>query len=450
MSITESVAERVRQSGLLEPRIRVLAMLSGGADSVCLIDVLRAVVGPAALVALHVNHGLRAAAEEDQRFCAELCDELGVRLVVERVQLDRPGNTEALAREARYAAAERSRMAERLDRIATGHTASDQVETVVYRLASSPGRRALLGMRARNGPLIRPLLGVSREETRAYCKEAGLRWREDETNLDLSLARNRVRLEILPALRALHPAADQNILATADQLSEEAELLERAVDEAIEAAGASLQPPTVETARLEGLDPALRRLVLRRLAEEVAAGPVPLSADQILELQRLAARGGSASLDVGSGIRAVIEYGVLRFQRPLGARPPEPARLTVPGRCRFGAWELVCELDPAAPADGVRAAAPDEAILDGGRLARELIVRSWRSGDRMRPLGLDGTKSLQDIFVDRKVPRSLRQSLPVVESDGEIAWVAGVALSDRFKLEPGSGSAVRIRASTGR
>ena len=137
-----------------------------------------------------------------------------------------------------------------LDLVATGHTASDQVETVLYRLASSPGRRALLGMAPLRDRIVRPLLEVSGRDTRAYCRAAGLGWREDETNQDRALARNRLRLDVIPALREIHPAVEANVLATAAQLRDEQEVLERAVDEALERAGAGGQPPAVEVARL--------------------------------------------------------------------------------------------------------------------------------------------------------------------------------------------------------
>jgi tRNA(Ile)-lysidine synthase len=116
----------------------------------------------------------------------------------------------------------------------------------------------------------------------------------------------------------------------------------------------------------------------------------------------------------------------------------------VPGRCRFGEWEVVSEHAPAAAAG---LGSPDEPLLDADRLGKGLTVRSWAAGDRMQPLGLDGTKSLQDLFTDRKVPRSLRRTLPVVEADGEIAWVAGVAVSERFRVGPETRATVRLHAA---
>ena len=181
--------------------------------------------------------------------------------------------------------------------IATGHTASDQVETIVYRLAASPGRRALLGMPASEGRLVRPLLGVTREQTAAYCRERGLDWREDESNSDERFARTRVREGVLPALRAVHPAAESNLLRTAALLREETELLDGLVAAELDGAG------SIETARLRGLPAALARMVVVQLAEEAAGhlrAPGRRAAwSEILELDE---RGGRAELHIGGGV----------------------------------------------------------------------------------------------------------------------------------------------------
>ena len=438
----ERVRAAIRGCEALAPPARVLALLSGGADSVCLLHALAGGIGVERVAALHVHHGLRAAADEDERSCVALCDRLGVPLHVSRLALEPGGNVEARAREARYAAAEEVRAREGLDLVATGHTASDQVETILYRLATSPGRRALLGMEPLRDRIARPLLGVEGSDTRGYCHALGLSWREDESNLDRGPARNRLRLDVIPALREIHPAAEQNVLATAAELRDEQEVLDRAVDEALARSGAGGRPPAVEAGRLASEPPALRRLLLRRLAEQAAGGPVPLSRERAEEIERLAARGGSGVAELGGGVRAVVEYGVVRFVSGPSATPVEPATLAVPGTCRFGAWELRSERGRDGEATGTL----DEPVLDAARLAPTLTVRAWREGDRMRPLGLGGSKTLQDVFSDRKVPRSLRRSLPVVLSGDEIAWVAGVAVSEDFRLTAATRATVRLRA----
>jgi tRNA(Ile)-lysidine synthase len=427
----ERPLELARESGLVRPREPLLVLLSGGGDSVCLLDV--SVRLEANVAALHVNYGLREGAAADEDMCRELCARLGVPLTVERVSLPGSGNLPEEARDARYALAER--LAER--DYAAAHTASDQAETVLYRLAVSPGRRALLGMEPRRGRLVRPLLEVTRAQAREYLEARGLSWREDPSNADRAFARARVRHDVLDALRELNPAAELTIAETARQLRDEAELLERDAAEALESLGGG---PAVSLAELAALPRALARLVLRGLAEGAAEGPRSLSraeADSILALGE--GRGGTRTLDLGGGLTAVAEYGTLRFRHgPAGEAPvPEPVALPVPGRARFGSWEIEA-----------RAGAEGDVSVAAAALGTEALVRSWRDGDRMRPLGLGGSKSLQDLFTDRKVPRALRRTLPVVEAGGEIVWVAGVALDERFAAPAGAPDLVGLSART--
>jgi tRNA(Ile)-lysidine synthase len=312
--VCEEVREAVVGSGLFA-RERVgghpiLAMLSGGRDSTCLLDVAVALLGAGALSALHVNYGLREQADADERHCAALCERLGVELEVVRAadSAQAAGNLQAWARELRYAEARRIAR-ERDALIATGHTASDQVETILYRLAASPGRRALLGMVASEGRLIRPLLGVSREQTAAYCHARGLSWCEDASNDDERYARARVRNGLVPALRAVHPAAEANVLRTASLLREETELLDGLVGD--ELAGRR----SIALTRLRELPAALARLVVVRLAEDAVGTYVPQAGDRVEEILALARRGGRAELHVGAQAGAVIHDGVLEMVR---------------------------------------------------------------------------------------------------------------------------------------
>jgi tRNA(Ile)-lysidine synthase len=309
----EQMLERVLADGLIAAGMPIVAMLSGGRDSVCMLDLAVRVAGPEAVSALHVNYGLREESDADQRHCAALCESLGVQLALERpVRPEGPGNLQAWARDNRYAAAAALALP-RGATIVTGHTADDQVETILYRLASSPSRRALLGMRPHDGSLARPLLGFTREETTAYCEQRGLAWRDDASNEDAGFARSRIRHGLLPELARVHPAAAANVLRTAALLRDEAEVLDALVDAEVDGSGESARG-AITLRRMGELPPALRRLVLQRLADGAAGRPVPGAArfaEQVSGLNRT----GTAALDLGSGVRAVVESGVLRAVR---------------------------------------------------------------------------------------------------------------------------------------
>jgi tRNA(Ile)-lysidine synthase len=167
----------------------------------------------------------------------------------------------------------------------------------------------------------------------------------------------------------------------------------------------------------------VRRLVLRRLAGD---RPVP---DSILDLDER----GTKSIDLGDGLRAVAEYGTVRFTRARGEASPDPVELAVPGRTRFGSWEVEASLS-----------GPGDVSVAG--LEGVVTVRAWREGDRMRPAGLGGTKTLQDLFTDHKVPRELRRTLPVVESGGRIVWVAGLAVGEEFAATEDAPGGVTLSA----
>jgi tRNA(Ile)-lysidine synthase len=439
----ERLAQAIRDSGLIADGSNGVALVSGGPDSACLAAGLVAVLGAEAVVGLHLNYGLRPDSGEDEATAAVLGERLGIELVRQRAPLEEAGNVQAAARAARYERAEGLRLERRGDWVATGHTRTDLAETVLYRLAVSPGRRALLGLRPRQGRVVRPLLAFGREETRALAESLGLPFRDDPSNADPRFARARLRREVLPVLRDLSPAAEENIAATWRELAEEGESLDVLAAETLAAAGGE-SGATVSATVLESTPPPLRRLALRMLAERVAGRDVPLGARRAEEIWRLASAPEGGAVDLGGGVRAVCEAGLIRIEA--AAEPDEalePVALKVPGECRWGHWRLRVELLPAP----IEPSGPDVATLDAASLGGELEVRSWREGDRMRPLGLGGSKSLQDLFTDRHVPRSLRRDLPVVTAGERIAWVAGVAVSEEFRLEDGSEEAAILTAS---
>jgi tRNA(Ile)-lysidine synthase len=313
------LAPGVAATGLIAAATPLLVLYSGGRDSTCLLDCAVRIAGPASVSALHVNYGLRATAIDDEAHCRTTCERLGVALEVVAAPAAREtGNLQAWARALRYDAATTS--AHRAGAaIAAGHTASDQVETILYRLASSPSRRALLGMRPREDadparpPLVRPLLGFTREQTTAHCRTRGLAWREDETNATGHYARGRVRHGLLPALEAVHPAAAANVLALSARLSDEAAVLDTLVDGVL---GGAHEIP-VATLRAQPL--ALQRLIVQRLADHAAGGPAAGVARRAGEVAALPGH-GTASLDLPGGVRATARRGTVAFSvtPPLG------------------------------------------------------------------------------------------------------------------------------------
>ena len=302
------VIEAARRSGLLVAGRPVVVMLSGGPDSTCLLDVAVELVGGELVSAVHVDHGLRPGSV-DPEVCAATCSTLDVSLRVYSLDPSTSvGNLQAWARESRYRLAAEA-ASESGGVIAVGHTASDQAETLLYRLAAAPGRRALLGMRASSGNVVRPLLGVDRAMTLEYCQSRGFTTVDDPSNSTNRFARGRVRNGLVPALREIHPAAEANIIATAEILRDEAEVLDSLVTGLIDGV-APLQ--TIPLARLRDQPPALRRLIVQRMADDSVGRLAPGVARRAEDVAAMADQ-GTAMLDLPSAVRAIATRGVLRF-----------------------------------------------------------------------------------------------------------------------------------------
>ena len=252
----QRVAATIRERGLLQSGGRVLALGSGGADSTLLL-VLLAELGYE-VRGLHVAHGLRGAdSEADEAACRARCGELGVTLTVVDGRVPAGPNLEARLRDVRRAAAV---AAAGDDPIATGHTASDRAETVLYRLATSGGVRALPALPHRAGAWIRPLLDLTRAEVRTELMARGVAWRDDASNADPGPARNRIRHEVLPVLRGLNPAAEANLARAAALAADERELLDGLAADLVDDDG------SIDLARLRAAHPALQRLALQDAA----------------------------------------------------------------------------------------------------------------------------------------------------------------------------------------
>jgi tRNA(Ile)-lysidine synthase len=304
--LTSRVAGYIAAHALFEPGQAVLALVSGGADSVCAWGVLRDLGYE--VEALHVEHGLRGAEGlADATHCA------GLGATVIAVDVPAGPNVEARAREARYAAA-REHAGGRP--IATGHTLSDQAETVIYRLVSSSGARAISAMRPESDGIARPLLCVTADETREWCAGRGVEPREDATNADTRLRRNLIRHEVMPALRRVHPGAEVNLARSAELLGE--------LDGLLRELAASHVEPRIDLPGLDDLPRALRVLVLREAAEQAAGRPLRLPRALTAKLEAVAARrSGVERLSLGRDLEAVRDRSTLAFVPP-GTRYPPP------------------------------------------------------------------------------------------------------------------------------
>lgn len=436
----DPVARAIRESGIPEAGTAGLVLLSGGADSVALLRGLARELGPELVTALHVNYGLRPDSDRDQALCEELCLRFGVELVTVRAG-EPEGNLHDWARTIRYG--EAGALADRLelDWIAVGHTRTDLVETVLYRLASSPGSRALRAMPARRGRLIRPLLGLGREEVRLVVEGAGLPFVDDPTNLDPAFSRARIRAEVTPVLGRINPAYERNVVRTLEEIEEEARFLEAEAGGLIGAGPAGR--PAIAVSDFLSTAAAPGRHALRLLVTRTTGRVAPVSIEKAALARELARRPEGGVVDLVDGLRLEVGSGlILAEEAPAGASDGKTGRLPIPGGIAWDGWQFRARrIGGEAYPRG-----PEVATLDSSGLGSGVEVRAWRAGDRIRPLGMNGSRKVADLMAERGLPRPRRPEWPVVEASGEIAWVPGIVVSESFRLGPGTGESVLLTA----
>ena len=430
---------------------RVLVACSGGGDSVALAALLCeleretdwSVAG-----LLHVNHGLRGpSADADQAFCRQLARDLGVPIIVERVDVAARARAEGTSVETaghriRYELFERKVREGAANLVATAHTRDDQAETVLLRLIRGAGPAGLAGIRPRIGPVVRPLLDVRRHELRDYLQRRGLSHREDPSNRDERVLRNRVRHRLIPFLAEHFSPAITDVLARSAAVArDDADW----IDEAANAAGVDIVQCTegrldVDADLLTAEAPAIARRVARNALERV--GDRRVGFGHVERLRRLGGVGGGmpGSADF-PGCRVERDGSTLRLRRRSGRSAPAVVSegfeypLAVPGEVEIA--EASIGIAAERGERPVRLVARGDVVaLPAGRISSPLTVRSWRPGDKFRPLGLGGRrKKLQDFFVDRKVPRDRRGTVPlVVDSRLGIVWVVGHAVSEGARM----------------
>ena len=412
--------------------LRIGVACSGGPDSVALLSALLTITPLRSyrLRVLHVNHGLRSESDQEQDMLQTLCQQWRVPLSVKKLRPP-PGlkGIEAWAREARYTFFQESLAAAPLDYIATAHTQDDQAETVLFRLMRGSARRGVAGIPAvRDNWLIRPFLHCSRREIDAYTKEKNLSYVTDPSNADLRFTRNKIRHVLLPFLeQEFSPQIRRHLASLAETVREEEDWLEELATSA--RARIIGRDNSVSLPALDREPAALRSRILRQWVEGRAPGLKAVHVHRLRELGEGKIR-GRVELP---GQRAVVRQGTrLMFQTQ---RPPVTERdysyvLQAGQNWRLASrWALSVSAAITWQGDLSTARCADRwsALFDCDLAGPEdtCLVRNARTGDRIRPFGMRGHRKVQDVLVDAKIPHTLRPGFPVVEMNGEIAWIPG-------------------------
>ena len=433
MKTAKRVQEFIGKQQLFADNARVLVALSGGADSVALLRILLSL--GYRCHGVHCNVHLRGEeSNRDERFVTELCHTLGVPCEVVHFDTlayaaERKVSVEMAARELRYREFERLRQEHHLDVIAVAHHQDDAVETLMLNLIRGAGINGLTGMRVKNGPIVRPLLCLTREEVVNYLEYLGQPYVTDSTNLTDMYARNKVRLQLLPLMEQINPAAKSNIMQAATHLGEAAVIYNRAMGKAC---------ARIVTAHADGIDISIEAL----LATEVPHAhlfemlrPYGFNSAQVTDIFR------SLTSEAGQ-IFHTKDYTLLRDRTQLLVRRrhaeifekesytlPEEGTLELPD----GTSLTVRHIEPDANWQVPRRS--DVLCLDASRISEPLTLRHPRQGDRFAPFGMRGSKLLSDFYTDLKLPHTEKAKQWVLCHGEEIVWAVGLRSSEHYRLK---------------
>ncbi len=473
MNIVEKISAYIDDQDLLEPGESVLLAVSGGPDSLCLLDCMQKLgffVGIA-----HLDHQLRHESGEEAAFVAAIAEQYELRCVLGRedVQavIEEGYSVEEAARLVRYRFLVDAANQLNFKFIATGHTLDDQIETILMHFLRGAGPSGLAGMRpmtsldgwrdipnARGLKLVRPLLSLTRAETVAHCREIGLQPVIDSSNLDQTLHRNRIRHHLLPLLETYNPGIRRHVIRMGEIMSAETNYLGNVVQTIWE----KVVSPAGESALLlhrnefNQLHPAVQRALLRSAIEHIASELRDTPFESIERgIEFILSASISQTLQMKGKIELVpVEDDVLMMRSDAEVILPhypqllekDAVPLPVPGKLKLANdWELITSIAPVPDSFDQTVDDRDRVLLDLDRLSTLPMVRPKMPGDRIRPLGFKGRQKLSDMFINERIPAFVRARWPLVVSGEEIVWVSGVRLAHEFCIREGTQGAIEIR-----
>lgn len=442
---TDKLRETIHHINLLEKGDRVLVAVSGGPDSVALLYGLLSLRSELSLELhiAHLNHKLRGVeSDKDERFVRALAKQSKLKFFSKKVDIKKKAKRQKLgieecARDIRYRYLDKIAGQIKADKIATGHQADDQAETFLMRLIRGAGGTGLSGIPPKRGKIIRPLIRIKREEIKRFLRMNKIAYRSDSTNYLPDRFRNKIRLTLLPKIKKdFNPKIVEVLNRTADILSFQQEYIEKECKQILhDISQIRKNKIIIDLKKFTGYDICLQRELIRQCVRKLKGDLNQLSFDPVERSLDLIQHGSSGKkIKLADKIwLEVCEKELVVFEE--GKRKKLDYPLTLPGEASLIDWGIKIK-------SGVIKRKPPKyvnrnqniAFLDQEKLQKPFRLRNRRKGDRFRPLGMKGTKSLADFFTDTKVPSYQRDEVPILTSKGKIVWVVGYRISDEFKV----------------
>lgn len=469
----EKIQSNLIEKSGLDPSISLVVGVSGGADSVSLLDILIKLDWK--VLVAHFDHHIRAESTRDAQFVRHLSEQYQVPFLHGEAEpgslVNRPGfSVEAAARDARYMFLFHQAQTYEAQAVVVAHTADDQVETVLLHLLRGSGLDGLAAMNysrvvdawSKNIPLVRPLLDVWRSQVEAYCSLKHLQFVQDQTNQDVTYLRNRVRLEMMPMMEQINPQFKVGLqrLSTlvADDVNELDGLCETHWPDLFKKSGEGWI--ALHLPRLSRLSPALQRRIIRKAWMQLKGELDDVDFETIERARHLIEKPTrSKRVQLAHDLRLMLEVKTFflfmdGIRLPLEDNYPyiemdkgQEVEIPVPGMVELGGqWMITSELLMNTPGKNWQSPDNFEAFLDADRIQQGLQIRTGRQGERFAPLGMDGkTQKLSDFFTNQKVPARLRSNLPLIADHEQIVWIPGYRTADFCRVTPSSCNIIHLR-----